>query len=36
MLGEVMLADIRLALNNRANALYDEARLEFETALALK
>jgi len=36
MIGEVMLADIRLALNNRANALYDEARLEFETALALK
>jgi len=36
MAGEVMLADIRVSLNNRANALYDEARLEFETALALK
>jgi len=34
--GEVLLADIKTQLNLRANALYDEARQEFETALANK
>jgi multiple sugar transport system substrate-binding protein len=36
MAGEVMLADIRVSLNNRANALYNEARTEFDAALANK
>ncbi|MBU1093812.1 MAG: extracellular solute-binding protein [Firmicutes bacterium] len=36
MAGEVLLADIKTQLNLRANALYDEARQEFETALANK
>jgi len=34
--GEVLLADIKTQLNLRTNALYDEARQEFETALANK
>ncbi len=34
--GEVLLADIKTQLNLRANALYDEARIEFEAALANK
>ena len=36
MAGEVMLADIRVSLNNRANVLYNEARTEFDAALANK
>ena len=36
MIGEVQLADIRTQLNTRANALYNEAKEEFDAALALK
>lgn len=36
MIGEVQLADIRVQLNARANALYNDAKDEFDTALALK
>lgn len=36
MVGEVQLADIRTQLNTRANALYNEAKEEFDAALALK
>ncbi len=36
MAGEVALADIRVQLNTRANALYTEANDEFETALGNK
>jgi len=36
MAGEVALADIRVQLNTRANALYTEANNEFETALGNK
>jgi multiple sugar transport system substrate-binding protein len=36
MIGEVQLADIRTQLNTRANALYNEAKEDFDAALALK
>lgn len=36
MIGEVQLADIRVQLNARANALYNDAKDEFDSALALK
>lgn len=36
MTGEVQLADVRTQLNNRANALYDDAKESFETALGNK
>ncbi len=34
--GEVLLADIKVQLNERANALYFEAKNEFDAAIALK
>ena len=33
MKGEVLFADIATQLNNRANALYNEAKTQFEEAL---
>ncbi len=36
MTGEVQLADIRIQLNARANALYNDAKEDFDAALALK
>lgn len=33
MIGEVLYADVRVNLNNRANAIYDEAKAAFEAAL---
>lgn len=34
--GEVNLADIKAQLNNRANALYNDARKDFDAAIALR